>query len=186
MTVLFLLLAMVLMVSGCATKDVMVTSEPTLSATTDRKAASATTREPAATAKAAPASPGKVESEAIVQVVSPSEASRFESEKIFFDFDRYDLKPEAREILMRKAAWLQAHPRLSLRIEGHCDEQGSSEYNLALGQRRAEAAKAYLASLGISPDRLIAVSYGEMQPAAPGHDEDAWAQNRRDEFKLVK
>lgn len=186
MTVVCLLLSVMLMVSGCATKDVMMAGEPVQSAPTAEGEAASVKAEPAATGKVKPAAPGKVESEAIVQAVSPSEVNRFESEKIFFDFDRYDLKPEAREILIRKAAWLQAHPKVSLRIEGHCDEQGTSEYNLALGQRRAEAAKAYLASLGISPDRVIAVSYGEMQPAAPGHNEEAWAQNRRDEFNLVK
>lgn len=185
-TVACLLLSVMLMVSGCATKDVMTVSEPGQAASPADGEGAAVKAESAATGKVRPTEPGKVESEAIVQAVSPSEVSRFESEKIFFDFDRYDLKPDAREILMRKAVWLQDHPKFSLRIEGHCDEQGTSEYNLALGQRRAEAAKAYLASLGISPDRLIAVSYGEMQPAAQGHDEDAWAQNRRDEFYLVK
>jgi peptidoglycan-associated lipoprotein len=114
------------------------------------------------------------------------EAQAFESEKIYFDFDKSDLKPEARAILDKKAAWLRANPEYPIRIEGNCDERGTIEYNLALGERRAFAAKDYLVALGISGDRIATLSYGEERPADPGHNEQAWAKNRRDEFKLLK
>jgi peptidoglycan-associated lipoprotein len=103
-------------------------------------------------------------------------------DQVYFDFDRSELKPEARETLRRKAEVLRQYPDFRLRIEGHCDERGTVEYNLALGERRAEAARQYLVDLGIDPDRLTTVSYGEERPAIPGSNEAAWAQNRRDEF----
>lgn len=101
---------------------------------------------------------------------------------IYFDFDRSELKPEAREELTRKAEVLRTYPEISVRIEGHCDERGTVEYNLALGERRAEAARQYLIDLGIDPDRMTTVSYGEERPAVEASNEAAWAQNRRDEF----
>jgi peptidoglycan-associated lipoprotein len=103
-------------------------------------------------------------------------------EQIYFDFDQSDLRSEAREVLSRKAEILREYPDIRVRIEGHCDERGTVEYNLALGERRAEAARAYLIDLGIDPDRLTTVSYGEERPAVEGQNEAAWSQNRRDEF----
>ena len=110
----------------------------------------------------------------------------FESQHIYFDFDKDILKPAARATLAKKAAWLRANPEFKVRIEGHCDERGSNEYNLALGERRALAAWKYLNALGISGNRLITLSWGEERPADPGHNDDAWAKNRRDEFKVMK
>jgi peptidoglycan-associated lipoprotein len=103
-------------------------------------------------------------------------------EQIYFDFDQSELRSEAREVLSRKAEILRQYPDIRVRIEGHCDERGTVEYNLALGERRAEAARAYLIDLGIDPDRLTTVSYGEERPAVEGQNEAAWSQNRRDEF----
>ena len=114
------------------------------------------------------------------------EIQAFESGNIYFDFDKSELKPEARAILEKKAAWLNDNPGFSVRIEGHCDERGTNEYNLALGENRANAAMKYLNALGVAGDRMMTVSYGEEQPADPGHNEAAWAKNRRDEFKLTK
>jgi len=114
------------------------------------------------------------------------EINRFQSTKIYFDFDRSDLKPEARNNLKKKAEWLMNNPSYTVMIEGHCDERGSNEYNLALGERRAHSAKKFLVTLGVSPDRISTISYGEERPADPGHNEEAWAKNRRDEFKLRK
>jgi len=114
------------------------------------------------------------------------EIRMFESEKIYFDFDKSDLRQEAKETLKAKADWLRAHPSYSVIIEGHCDERGTNEYNLALGDRRASSAKKYLVALGISAERLTTISYGEERPADPRHNENAWAKNRRDEFKLIK
>lgn len=114
------------------------------------------------------------------------EIEAFESVNIYFDFDKSELKPEAQIALKNKAAWLEKNPDYSVRIEGHCDERGTNEYNLALGERRANAAANFLMSLGISGDRIRTISYGEERPADPRHNETAWARNRRDEFKLFK
>ena len=103
-------------------------------------------------------------------------------EPIYFDFDQSDLRSEAREVLNAKAEVLRNYPDIRIRVEGHCDERGTVEYNLALGERRAEAARAYLIDLGIDPDRITTVSYGEERPAVEGSNEAAWSQNRRDEF----
>ena len=103
-------------------------------------------------------------------------------EMVFFDFNRSELNDEARETLRQKADVLRDYPDIRVRIEGHCDERGTVEYNLALGERRAEASRQYLVDLGIDPDRLTTVSYGEERALVEGQNESAWAQNRRDEF----
>ncbi len=107
------------------------------------------------------------------------------SEKIYFAFDSFDLTPEARTILSRKADVLRQQPNLKVIVEGHCDERGTEEYNLALGERRAQAAYKYLTALGVNAVQLETISYGEERPADPGHGEAAWANNRRCEFRLV-
>ena len=104
------------------------------------------------------------------------------TEPIYFDFDRSELQTHAREALQRKGEVLRDYPEFRIRIEGHADERGTVEYNLALGERRADAARQYLVDLGIDPDRLTTVSYGEERPAVEGSDESAWSRNRRDEF----
>jgi peptidoglycan-associated lipoprotein len=102
---------------------------------------------------------------------------------IHFDFDRYDIKAEDRQVLTRKAEILKQYPEIKLVIEGHTDQRGTAEYNLALGERRARAAADYLANLGVAANRLSIVSYGKERPIDPGNGEAAWAKNRRDEFK---
>jgi peptidoglycan-associated lipoprotein len=109
----------------------------------------------------------------------------FTNEDIHFDFDKYDLTPTAREILARKAYFLKQYPTVKILIEGHCDERGTAEYNLALGERRANAAKQYLVQLGISEDRISTISYGKERPLDPRHNEEAWAKNRRAHFVIV-
>jgi len=101
---------------------------------------------------------------------------------VFFDFDKSALRTDAREQLDMNAKWLQANASKKVTIEGHCDERGTSEYNLALGERRARSAKDYLVNLGADSGRLTTISYGEEKPFALGHNEEAWAQNRRDHF----
>ena len=103
-------------------------------------------------------------------------------EDIYFDFDKSTLTPAAQDNLLRKAEWLRENPDATVTIEGHCDERGTNEYNLALGDRRAESAKAFLIDLGIDPMRLTTISYGEERPVDPRHTEEAWAKNRRDHF----
>lgn len=104
-------------------------------------------------------------------------------EKIHFDFDQYTLTAEAQAVLVNNADYLKANSDQKVRIEGHCDERGSDEYNLALGQRRALAAKNFLVSLGIAPERLSVISYGEEMPLDPSGTEEAFTLNRRAEFK---
>ena len=112
--------------------------------------------------------------------------SDFENVNIYFDFDRSNLKPESQEILKEKANFLRANPSYSILIAGNCDERGTEEYNLALGERRAMSAKNFLVALGLSPDRLKTISYGELRPADPANNPVAWALNRRDTFKLFQ
>lgn len=100
-------------------------------------------------------------------------------DRIFFAFDRSDISPEAREILARQADWLRRYPNVTVTIEGHCDERGTREYNLALGERRAQAAKNVLVALGIPTARISTISYGKERPAVVGSTEEAYAQNRR-------
>jgi len=100
-------------------------------------------------------------------------------DRVFFDFDKYNLDSNARRTLEKQAAWLKTNASLSVTIEGHADERGTREYNLALGERRANAAKDYLVALGISPGRVKTISYGKERPVALGSNEAAWAQNRR-------
>lgn len=98
---------------------------------------------------------------------------------IHFDFDKYDIRPQDGAILRENAALLKKYTNLKVQIEGHCDERGTVEYNLALGERRANRTKDYLVSLGISSDRVSTISYGKEKPLDPGHNEAAWAKNRR-------
>ena len=101
------------------------------------------------------------------------------SDRVFFGTDLYSLDDKARQTLDGQAAWLAAHPSVPVTIEGHCDERGTREYNLALGDRRANAVKDYLEAKGISPSRMTTISYGKERPVALGSNEEAWAQNRR-------
>ena len=104
---------------------------------------------------------------------------------VYYEYDKYDVKAEYRALLENHARWLKANPQARLTVEGNCDEHGSREYNLALGQRRAEAVKRMMTVMGVTDGRIETVSYGEEKPAAPGHDESAWAQNRRADIKYA-
>lgn len=101
---------------------------------------------------------------------------------IFFDYDRAQLTPQAMRTLKENAGWIRQFPEARLVIEGHCDERGTEEYNLALGDRRAQAAQDYLVNLGVTPAQLAGISYGEERPFSQGHDEGAWRLNRRAHF----
>ncbi len=109
----------------------------------------------------------------------------FEDTDIFFEYDSFDLTAEAKKILAQKAGYLNSHPSVKVRIEGNCDERGTQEYNLALGERRAKAAQDYLVFLGIASERLSTVSYGEERPIDPRQTEEAWAKNRRTHFAVI-
>lgn len=109
---------------------------------------------------------------------------RFENQDIHFEYDSSDLSPMAKMILKEKAAWLKQNASVSVTVEGHCDERGTTEYNLALGERRASTVKAYLGNLGISASRLNTISYGEEQPLDSGMTESAFRTNRRAHFMI--
>jgi len=103
----------------------------------------------------------------------------------FFDYDKADVRSDARDVLAANAAWLKKYSSVQFTIEGHCDERGTAQYNLALGDRRANAAKDYLVSLGVDASRIKTVSYGKERPFATGHDEDSWQKNRRAHFVVT-
>jgi len=117
--------------------------------------------------------------------ISQQAFQEFQNQDIHFDFDKYDLRTDARTILDRKASFLNQSSSVRAQIEGHCDERGTNEYNMALGERRANAAKQYLTTAGISAGRLSTISYGEERPLDPGHNEAAWARNRRAHFVIT-
>jgi peptidoglycan-associated lipoprotein len=110
---------------------------------------------------------------------SQQDLAQTAGDRVFFEFDRSDITPEAQQILQRQAEWLQHYPNVTVTIEGHCDERGTREYNLALGARRANAVKEYLVSLGVSAARVDTISYGKERPVCTESTEDCWAQNRR-------
>lgn len=105
---------------------------------------------------------------------------------INFDFDKYNITPVAQGILKENAAWLKANAAAKVQIEGHCDERGTSEYNMALGNRRAKSTFDYMKGLGIDAGRMSTVSYGKELPLDPRHNEEAWAKNRRAHFNIQK
>jgi peptidoglycan-associated lipoprotein len=114
--------------------------------------------------------------------VTPGSAEDFRTnvgDRVFFAFDKSDISPEARRTLERQAEWLKRYPNVTVTVEGHCDERGTREYNLALGERRATAAKNVLVALGVPANRVTTISYGKERPAVVGSNESAWAQNRR-------
>ena len=117
--------------------------------------------------------------------ISQQAFQEFQNQDIYFDFDKYDLRTDARATLDRKASFLNQNSSIRVQVEGHCDERGTNEYNMALGERRANAAKQYLTTAGISAGRLSTISYGEERPLDPGHNEAAWARNRRAHFVIT-
>lgn len=110
----------------------------------------------------------------------------FENEDVYFEFDSIRLAPDAQEILTKKAKWLRANPAATITIEGHCDNRGTNEYNLALGEGRAQSARAFLVDLGIKSSRLNTISYGEERPIDLTQSEQGWARNRRAHFVIIE
>ena len=115
-----------------------------------------------------------------------ADKTRFENEDIYFDFDSIQLTPEDQEVLTKKGKWLRENPAATVIIEGHCDNRGTNEYNLALGEGRAQSARTFLMDLGIDISRLDTISYGEERPIDPQQTESAWAKNRRAHFVIEK
>jgi peptidoglycan-associated lipoprotein len=189
--ILILILCFGLMVAGCPKKTV-VKEEPSVkkgeeAALAEREKAAKLEAEKAAKerelAKIKEEEAKKEFEKGLVAKKEPGiEGEVFESKllkDIHFDFDKYDIRPEDAEVLKGNAALLTKYPKVKIQIEGHCDERGTVEYNLALGERRANSTKKYLISLGIAADRISTISYGKERPLDPGHNEEAWAKNRR-------
>jgi peptidoglycan-associated lipoprotein len=132
--------------------------------------------------KPAPASRSLTEDE--MRAAQRAEAQQAIGNMIFFAFDSFELTPDSRTVLNAKADALKKYSLFNIVIEGHCDERGTSEYNLALGERRAKAAQQFLNQLGIADSRITIVSYGKERPLVQGKGEEAWSKNRRDEFKI--
>jgi peptidoglycan-associated lipoprotein len=123
----------------------------------------------------------KAEQEALLK---KQQMQKFVNEDIFFDFDDAALKADAKATLKDKADYMKANPNVNVTIEGHCDERGTEAYNLALGERRAQSIKTFMVNAGIDKSRLNTVSYGKEKPVDPGHNEAAWAKNRRGHFRI--
>jgi peptidoglycan-associated lipoprotein len=117
---------------------------------------------------------------------TPQEDNRESLKTIYFDFNKYSITSGAGRILRKHADWLNKHPKVKVEVAGHCDQRGSVEYNLALGERRALAVKRYLVTLGVSASQISTISYGHQKPADPRHNTDAYAKNRRAEFRITR
>lgn len=135
----------------------------------------------AACSKTAPVAEPTDQGQAAIDVA----AQQISDGIIYFDFDKYDIKNEYREVLNQKAALMKQFPSIRVRIEGHTDERGTQEYNLALGERRAKAAYEFLVLSGVNPNQLEIISYGKERPVVEGSNEQAWAANRRDNFRVI-
>jgi peptidoglycan-associated lipoprotein len=127
----------------------------------------------------------------LAKIETKEELPRYKEEEdvfkdIHFDFDKYDIRPDAKPILEDIASWLLKNPPTKLSIEGHCDERGTNEYNLALGDRRAKSARDYLVALGIPSNRIEIISYGEEKPLCTEETEECWAKNRRSHFVILR
>ena len=181
----FLVLSCVMfMASGCAKHEMVKKDEgvaPTATAPEKAPVKTETVKEqPIKQAKVAESTLGEVQKNA-----GQIEELKSALDKIYFDFDSYKLSDAARSNLAKNAELLKKDSAGKVRIEGNCDERGSDEYNLALGEKRAKAAMQYLVTSGIPAERLSVISYGKEKPADPGHDDAAWAKNRRDEFVVI-
>lgn len=178
-----------LLAAGCANKEVL-TSEAPMAPTVKPMEAPKPVVAPAETPVTVPDSTKSIVAAAPqtdTQSANGKSAAEAAFETVYFEFDKSDLSPAARDALTKNAAVLQnAQPNAKIKIEGHCDERGSAEYNLALGERRAKSAMQYLLTLGVKSDRLSIISFGKEKPAVQGNDEAAWAKNRRAEFTIVK
>ena len=179
------MLAMLLVLSvSCAKKKVTMEAEPTQEMTAEQMEAQQAAEAEAARREAAMAQKGEAQREEAATMAEEARMRAFVEENIHFDFDKYDLKPKAMMILDEKAAYLREHPEVRVLVEGHCDDRGTNEYNLALGDRRANSAKNYLVRSGVAESRITTISYGEEQPLCMEQTESCWWRNRRDQFQI--
>jgi len=166
---------------GCAKKQIKTTEE---SAVKDRKTAEESTaarKETVEDKMYTAKKEGDIATE--TETITAEEAI---ARDVLFDYDQYDIRSDARPILDSVAAWMNSHKGVSITIEGHCDERGTNEYNLALGEKRAKAARDYLSLLGVSSGRMSLMTYGEERPVCTQSSEECWQNNRRAHFVLIK
>ncbi|HJS76682.1 MAG TPA: peptidoglycan-associated lipoprotein Pal [Burkholderiales bacterium] len=172
----FAVLAVAAALYGCATTESQDSSTSAGTPSSGKPSASTSTGSP---------SGGQVGSRSAT-TSGPGAASGMQGpdmkRSVYYEFDKYDVKPEYRALVESHARWLKANPQAKLVIEGNADERGSREYNVALGQRRAESVTKMLTLLGAKPDQIEAVSWGEEKPRSGGHDESSWSENRRADF----
>ena len=176
---LLLLLTCLMMIGACAQKS--ATPEPTMATSEDQDAL-------AAARAAEMARQQELEMQRLQEEAARREqmAARnlFLYEDVYFAFNRADLSSVAQDALNRKILWLLDNPGVQVVVEGHCDERGTNEFNMLLGEKRAGNVKTFLIGLGVDSERLLTISYGEELPVDPGHNEEAWAKNRRVHFKI--
>jgi peptidoglycan-associated lipoprotein len=170
---ILLVIVLAFSIVGCGKKKVRAVDEEA-----EREAAE---RAAAEEAKKKPALP-----ERETEPVRPMRPEDIKLDNVYFEFDKYDLTPQTKTTLSENARIMMENPIFSILIEGHCDERGTEEYNLALGEKRALAARDYIVGFGIAKDRISVISYGEEKPADPRHNEEAWAKNRRAHFVVTK
>ncbi len=163
------MLATVALLGACETASEI--SSKSSGAGTTAKTTAPTTSAPAATKSLKPGS----QEDLVVNV----------GDRVFFGLDKFNISTEASVTLDKQAAWLKANGGVTIRVEGHCDERGTREYNLALGERRANAVNDYLVAKGINPDRIVTISWGKEKPVANGSSEGAWRQNRRGVTRVI-
>jgi peptidoglycan-associated lipoprotein len=180
-TIITVLATITLFLAGCSSTPV---KEPAKEAP---KAAVA----PVPAAQTAPAVAPKITAQPVVKspvAIDPlsDPNSPLAKRSVYYDFDSSEIRDEFKPLIQAHAGYLKAHSTTQVKVEGNCDERGSREYNLALGQKRAEAVKSALKLLGVTDDQVEAVSWGEERPAAPGHDESAWAKNRRSDIVYLR
>ncbi len=187
LAILILILGIGLIMTGCP-KKVVKTEEPTVKLSEEKakteaeRAKEAKEREARRKEEEAKAEKEKFEKSLTTKKEPGIQGQVSESsliKDVHFDFDKYDIRPADAEILKANAAVLAKNPNVKIQIEGHCDERGTIEYNLALGERRASSTKTYLVSIGIPANRISTISYGKERPLDPAHNEEAWTKNRR-------
>ncbi len=183
-----MLFALTLLASGCAKKPVAEEMSPQETAVQidQQQPAGIVEQNVSDSAVDDAAARAAAERAAADAAMAAERAAQSGLQRIHFDFDQYLLTDEAKAILVSNAALLSAAPGVNIQIEGHCDERGSDEYNLALGEKRALATKNFLVSLGIADSRMSVISYGEEMPLDPSGTKEAWAENRRAEFKIKR
>ena len=180
--IVFLTAAIFVLVTGCAKKETVIESSSQPQNEMKQESVAPPNQEATKPVPAAAAVKPVTEGEQKVAVTQTLNTL----EDIHFDFDQDILRPEDRTILNAHANWLMKNPEYQVKIEGNCDERGTEEYNMALGQRRADEAKTYLMNMGIDKKRISTISYGNDRPVASGHDEESRAKNRNDHFVLRK